>query len=188
MQVDRPTCGQRGNRTDTGNRFEKSLDTQNKALSTENGCYLFTCRRRAGGGERRGREGRRGGRGDRAPGRRGRARRAGRWARRPGAESPSRARPPPCGTAGARLRAPLSLRNPAGIQRTPRPPPPPRAGVKEHPSPLVTGTKTRGPSRRVKVQAAAAPRLLPEGGGTRQGRRDAPRPRPLRAFSPCTLR
>ena len=40
-----------------------------------------------------------------------------------------------------------------------------RAGVKEHPSPLVTETKTRGPSRQVKVQDAASPRLLPEGGG-----------------------
>lgn len=64
------------------------------------------------------------------------------------------------------------------------PPPPPRPGhhlrpargVKEHPSPLVTDTKPRGPSRRVKVQDAASPRLLPEGGG------DPPRaPRTRRA-------
>lgn len=75
------------------------------------------------------------------------------------------ARPRALGTAGARLRAPRSLRNPARIQRTPWPPPPHRAGVKERPAPLETETKTRGPSRQVKVQDAASPRLLPEGGG-----------------------
>lgn len=48
------------------------------------------------------------------------------------------------GTAGARRHAPLSLRNPARIPRTLRPPPPPRAGVKEHPSPLVTETRNLG--------------------------------------------
>lgn len=66
-------------------------------------------------------------------------------------------RPPALGTAGARRRAPGT--------RTLWPPSPPRAGVKEHPSPLVTETKTRRPSRRVKVQEAASPRRLPEGGG-----------------------
>lgn len=88
------------------------------------------------------------------------------------------------GAARARLRAPLSLRNPARIQRTLEPPPPPRAGVKEHPSPLVTGTKTRGPSRQVKVQDAASPRLLPEGGGTRQGRRGRAAGRASAGFLP----
>lgn len=58
--------------------------------------------------------------------------------------------------------------SPSGIRRgfswTLWPPPPPRARVKEHPSPLVTETKRSGPSRQVKVQDAASPRLLPEGG------------------------
>lgn len=93
----------------------------------------------------------------------------------------------PLGTAGASRHAPLSLRNPARSQRTLWPLPPPRAGVKEHPSPLVTETKTWGPSRQVKVQEAGPP-LLPEGGG------DPPRApgrgaaRPLRAPSLSTLR
>lgn len=69
------------------------------------------------------------------------------------------------GTAGARRCVPRALRNPARIRRTLWPPSPPRVGVKEHPSPLVTETKTWGPSRQVKVQGAASPRLLPEGGG-----------------------
>lgn len=78
------------------------------------------------------------------------------------------------GTAGARPGRP----SPSGTCRGAlgsMPPPPPRARVKEHPAPLETETKPRAASRRVKVQEARSPRLLPEGAWSRQGRPAGPR-------------
>lgn len=88
------------------------------------------------------------------------------------------------GTAGARPGRP----SPSGTCRGAPgsvPPPPPRARVKEHPASLETKTKPRAASRRVKVQEAWSPRLLPEGAWSRQGRPAGPAA--LRAFSLSTL-
>lgn len=88
------------------------------------------------------------------------------------------------GTAGARPGRPFPSRTCQGALGS-VPPPPPRARVKEHPAPLETETKPRAASRRVKVQEAWSPRLLPEGAWSRQGRPAGPAA--LRAFSLSTL-
>lgn len=88
------------------------------------------------------------------------------------------------GTAGARPGRPSLSGTCRGVLGS-VPPPPPRARVKEHPAPLETETKPRAASRRVKVQEAGSPRLLPEGAWSRQGRPAGPAA--LRAFSLSTL-